>query len=84
MPEPKLQHAKAICQVHVGQHTTRHSLVQIVGFVTLLKHAVPQVQVYLHEAYALVGGQCHRWDQPLVILPAVAHNLQWVTENLQR
>lgn len=42
----------------------------------------PQVQVYLHEAYALVGGQHDQWDQLVVVSPAAASDLQWVAMNL--
>jgi uncharacterized protein YqgC (DUF456 family) len=55
-----------------------------VGFVTSLKRAAPQVQLYLHEAYALLGGQHDQWDKVVVIPRAVVLNLNWVADNLRQ
>jgi hypothetical protein len=55
-----------------------------VGFVTSLKRAAPQVQLYLREAYALLGGQHDQWDKVVVIPRAVALDLNWVADNLRR
>jgi len=53
-----------------------------VGFITSLKHAA-QVQLYLRDAYTLLGGQRDQWDRIVVIPCAVVLNLNWVADNLQ-
>ncbi len=59
------------CWVCMGDCMTWQRLAAIVGFVMVLKHAALQVQVYLHVAYTLVGGQHNQWDWIMGILVAV-------------
>jgi Reverse transcriptase (RNA-dependent DNA polymerase) len=85
IPKAKLRNAEVICKQPVGRMLSKKELASLVGVLSSLKKAAPLIQLYLREAYMLIGRPRTQqgWKSQVQLTQAVVSDLAWIGSHLR-
>jgi len=85
IPEAKLQNVEKLCNQPVGKTMTKKELASLVGTIGSLKRAAPLIQLYLREAYTLIGRprSAQGWRALVQLTQVVVSDLAWIGSHIR-
>jgi len=85
IPGAKLQNVEKVCNQPVGKTMTKKELASLVFTIGSLKRAAPLIQLYLREAYMLIGRprSVEGWRALVQLTQAVVSDLAWIGSHIR-
>jgi len=83
--EAKRQNLEKLCNQPVWEKITKKELASLVGTIGSLKRAAPLIQLYLRDAYTLIGQprSVQGWRAVVQLTQVVVSDLAWIGSHIR-